>query len=704
MSYLVLARKYRPLTFDEVVAQPHITDTLKNAIKQSRVAHALCMAGPRGTGKTTVARILAKAMNCVNGPTPEPCGVCASCREITAGNAVDVFEIDGASNNSVDQVRELRENVQYAPARGNYKVYIIDEVHMLSQAAFNALLKTLEEPPPHVMFILATTESHKIPVTILSRCQRYDFKRISLDAIVGHLAKLADLEKFTIEEQSLWAVARRSGGCMRDALSLLDQVMAYTTGQASFDQVLDILGVAGRKSLFALAEALLTRNVPSCLTAVDDLYAKGYDLKQVMADLVEHMRDLTVVKMVKDPTPLLDVPPGEIQAMQDQVARASLSFLNQVLSLLFKEEAMVRMSPQPRLALEVAMIRVCEVTPAVAIDTLIAALDNLASLPASANQIINIGPGPATAPDGGNAPPPAENQAPPAGSSMASEQETPAAPAQDTLPVEPPAPAAPIPEQTASFPPVTGEEESPFEEDSLFDDEPEPQADNLFQQEPVAETVPEPASPAPRAMDAEPDYPEPEYALPDFGPDIPDYEPDIPDYGLEYDAPAPVLAGNAFPANPDEEEDLDSPEPEEDSPEDSEPEESEPPVFEGDPWKAFAAGVEKKSVMLGITLSNCRLKEYGEGRFTVETDGTPFSRDQLNTTENQATLKGVCRKLFGSRVQFGLEEPSEENRPEPMQNQAERRRELEQEALNHPLVEEAVRIFEGKVVEIRHME
>ena len=703
MSYLVLARKYRPLTFDEVVAQPHITDTLKNAIKQGRVAHALCLSGPRGTGKTTVARILAKAMNCVKGPTPEPCGVCTSCREITASNAVDVFEIDGASNNSVDQVRELRDNVQYAPALGNYKVYIIDEVHMLSQAAFNALLKTLEEPPPHVMFILATTESHKIPVTILSRCQRYDFKRISLDDIVGHLAKLAGLENFSIEDQSLWAVARRSGGCMRDALSLLDQVMAYSTGEVSFDQVLEILGVAGRRSLFALAEALLDRDVPACLTAVENLYSTGYDLKQVMADLLDHMRDLTVVKAVKDPRPLLDVPPGEIPALQDQAAKVSASFLSQVLSLLFKEEAVVRLSPQPRLALEVAMIRICEVTPAIAIDTLISALDTLAAQPASTDQIIHIGPAPALPVP--SLPAPAGDLPLEEGAGVAPGQESLSSDNQEPLSEAPPAHQPEIAE------PLTPEPESKSAPSAAMDNVQAGASDNgnppAMQDKPKIEgMLSEEPAPIPsqetQASGTSPEYGEADmaYAMPDSEPVIPDFGPvyDTLDYGASADDVQPL---QEEPLREDAASEPSEPVQEDDEPPASEPE---PPPFEGDPWKSFSKEVGQKSAMLGITLANCRLKEYGEGRFVMETDGASFSRDQLNTPDNQALLKSVCKRLFGSKVQLCLEEPSEENRPEPMHNQAERRREREQEALNHPLVEEAVRIFGGKVVEIRQME
>ena len=268
MSYLVLARKYRPQTFDRVIEQDHVTRTLSNAISADRVAHAVLFAGPRGTGKTTVARILAKAMNCKEGPIPAPCNKCRSCREITSGNAVDVFEIDGASNNSVDQVRELRDHIKYMPAHSMYKIYIIDEVHMLSMPAFNALLKTLEEPPPHVMFIFATTEPQKIPITILSRCQRHDFRRLSLKSMIEHMAYISQEENFKIPQESLVLIGQEATGSMRDALSLLDQVLSCFKGSVSHDQILEILGVIDRKYVFDLCDTILRGDIAGILDAL----------------------------------------------------------------------------------------------------------------------------------------------------------------------------------------------------------------------------------------------------------------------------------------------------------------------------------------------------------------------------------------------------------------------------------------------------
>ncbi|MDL2122674.1 MAG: DNA polymerase III subunit gamma/tau [Deltaproteobacteria bacterium] len=387
MSYLVLARKYRPQTFDEVIKQNHVTQTLTNAIKSRRVAHAILFTGPRGTGKTTVARILAKAMNCKEGPTPIPCNTCGSCREITSGNAVDVFEIDGASNNGVEQIRSLRENINYMPAHSPNKIYIIDEVHMLSISAFNALLKTLEEPPSHVMFIFATTEPHKIPVTILSRCQRYDFKLIDIESISNHMKDICSKEHIDITEESLMLIASEAGGSIRDALSLLDQIMACSEGTISYKNILDILGVADRKIIFDISNAILRKDIPEALNVVDEIYARGYEMKKFYAEIIEHFRNLLVVKMGKNISKLINLPSHEIDLMQDQVQDISESYLNQIFDLLFKEEASIRLSAQPKLALEIAFIRLSQIKPVLPIDLLIEKLDdlkkNLPAIPAN---------------------------------------------------------------------------------------------------------------------------------------------------------------------------------------------------------------------------------------------------------------------------------------------------------------------------------
>ena len=377
MTYLVLARKYRPQTFEQVIGQDHVTRTLANAISAGRMAHAILFSGPRGTGKTTIARILAKAMNCNEGPSKIPCNTCRSCREITSGNAADVFEIDGASNNSVDQVRDLRENVKYMPQHSPYKIYIIDEVHMLSIAAFNALLKTLEEPPAHVMFFFATTEPHKIPVTILSRCQRHDLKRIDLETIKDHMVSLCAREGLQIAEESLNLIAREAGGCMRDALSLLDQVLACSKDTVNPEIVPDILGVTDRKNIFEISTAILERDIPRFLDILGNIYEHGQDLKKLYAELIEHFRNLLVLKIDAKGARLINTPGHEIELMREQIRETPETYLNQVLDILFREESTIRFSSQPRLALEITGIKIIQIRPAVPIETLIKKLDLL---------------------------------------------------------------------------------------------------------------------------------------------------------------------------------------------------------------------------------------------------------------------------------------------------------------------------------------
>ncbi len=378
MSYLVLARKYRPQTFEDVVKQDHVTQTLVNAISSGRVAHAILFSGPRGTGKTTIARILAKALNCEKGPTSTPCNVCQSCKEITSGGSVDVFEIDGASNNGVDHIRELRENVKYMPAHSRYKIYIIDEVHMLSTAAFNALLKTLEEPPPHILFLFATTEPHKIPITILSRCQRHDLRRISIEDVSNHMAKLCSKEGINISAESLDIIARESGGSMRDALSLLDQVMVCSSeAEISHEQVLNILGVIDRKIIFDISGALLRGNIIEILDIFNSIYEHGHSIKELYSQLIEHFRNLMVVKIGKKGTKLVDVPAHEINMMAEQIKGVSDIYLSQILDILFKEEVTINYSVQPKLALEMIFVRMFQAKPVLPIDLLIEKIDLL---------------------------------------------------------------------------------------------------------------------------------------------------------------------------------------------------------------------------------------------------------------------------------------------------------------------------------------
>jgi len=380
MSYLVLARKYRPQSFDKVIGQSHVTQTLKNAIRAGRVAHAILFAGPRGVGKTSVARILAKAMNCKKGPTPTPCGVCTSCREITDGIAVDVLEIDGASNRGINEIRELRENIKYMPNHSRFKIYIIDEVHMLTTEAFNALLKTLEEPPSHVLFIFATTEQNKIPVTILSRCQRYDFRRIDNEDIVKHLQEVCKEASFDITEQSLRLLARQASGSMRDALSLLDQVMVYSEGKVTDEEVVNSLGAIDPQAIFDLSSALFSHNTVGAINLLDDLYNRGYDLKQLYRQVLEHFRHLLIVKMGDGSGyDLIDLSPHEIALMQEQVRDISMETINQIFSTFFEAEPIIRLSDDPKLVLEALFIKIAQFKPVVSFDEIVNKLNYLAS-------------------------------------------------------------------------------------------------------------------------------------------------------------------------------------------------------------------------------------------------------------------------------------------------------------------------------------
>jgi DNA polymerase-3 subunit gamma/tau len=378
VSYQVFARKYRPQNFDAVVGQEHITRTLRNAIEQKRLAHAYLFVGPRGVGKTSTARILAKALNCEKGPTVNPCGTCDICREIAQGNSLDVLEIDGASNNGVEQVRELRENVRFAPARGRYKIYIIDEVHMLTSAAFNALLKTLEEPPDHVKFVFATTEPQKVLPTILSRCQRFDLRRIPAPLIARHLGYIASEEGIHLDAEASAAIARGAEGGLRDAESMLDQLVAFCGDRITEDDVLKIFGFTAQETVFSLCDALLAGSCPAALTIVHEQAENGRDLSRLMADLIGHLRNVLVAKA--DPEGLKDDVIGvSVEALIEQSSRIEMERLLDLIEQFAIAEGRMKWAPNKKLHFEIAVIKAVQTLQQATLDDVIKTLTALRS-------------------------------------------------------------------------------------------------------------------------------------------------------------------------------------------------------------------------------------------------------------------------------------------------------------------------------------
>jgi len=376
VNYEVFARKYRPQTFDDLVGQTHVSRTLKNAVAQNRLAHAYLFVGPRGVGKTSTARILAKSLNCIKGPTVTPCGVCDNCREIAGGNSLDVIEIDGASNNSVEDVRQLRENVRYAPAKGRYKIYLIDEVHMLSSAAFNALLKTLEEPPDHVKFIFATTEPQKVLATILSRCQRFDLHRIPANLIAQHLQFIAKKEKITLEPAAAHAIARGAEGGLRDAESMLDQLVAFCGEKITESDVLNVFGFTSEQTVSDLTGRILRGETPEAINLLHEQSEAGKDMMRLMSDLIAYLRDLLVFKAKPDALNE-DVDPDVQKSLTAHAELISTDRLLEVIDQFAAAEGRMKWAPNKKLHFEVAIIKAIQSLGQATLDEVIEKLSDL---------------------------------------------------------------------------------------------------------------------------------------------------------------------------------------------------------------------------------------------------------------------------------------------------------------------------------------
>ena len=389
MSYVVLARKWRPKTFDDLVGQDYINQTLKNAISTGKIAHAFIFSGPRGVGKTSTARIVAKAVNCINGPTAEPCSECTFCTEISEGKSLDVMEIDAASHTGVNDIREIIENIKYLPTSGKNKIYIIDEAHMLSQSAFNALLKTLEEPPPHVLFILATTEVHKIPVTILSRCQRYDFKKVSVDKIKEHLASITSKEKIKIEDETLYVIAQEADGSLRDSLSLMDQLIATFGGDIKHEEALTILGILDRTLINKTLEGIANKNPKFCIDILNQAVDKGISPKRFAEDLLRALRNALLIKTCGKDL-VSELSEEDKESIDKLVKDISLETLESLFNLMLEGAENIQRSFYPQMSLELVLIKLSTLDDIVPLNDIINKLENLGDRGSSGRPRKNI--------------------------------------------------------------------------------------------------------------------------------------------------------------------------------------------------------------------------------------------------------------------------------------------------------------------------
>lgn len=390
MAYTALYREWRPKTFDEVVGQSHVTLTLKNQIKNNRIAHAYLLCGTRGTGKTSTAKIFAKAVNCLNPQDGEPCNECEMCKKINSGLAIDVSEMDAASHNKVDDIRDLIDEVKYPPRESKYKVYIMDEAHMLTQGAVNAFLKTLEEPPENVIFILATTDPQKLPITILSRCQRFDFKRIKSDDILERLVKITKEQGNFADNKSLSLIARMSDGAMRDALSILDQAISMGNGKVDYEKVINMLGLITNENLVKLTDSIIDKNAEKSMKVIDDMVYGGKDINLFIKDMIHHMRNLLMIKISQNPEEILDMSEENIEIIKEQASKIRIEEIMRCIRILQESEEQAKWSKQSRIYLELAVIKMCKIEYDTSKEVLLARINKLENLIKEGNIHINV--------------------------------------------------------------------------------------------------------------------------------------------------------------------------------------------------------------------------------------------------------------------------------------------------------------------------
>ncbi|MEI7958642.1 MAG: DNA polymerase III subunit gamma/tau [Verrucomicrobiota bacterium] len=660
-SYQVFARKYRPQTFDSVVGQDHITQTLKNAIATNRLAHAYLFVGPRGTGKTSTARILAKALNCIHGPTVTPCGECDPCREIAAGNSLDVLEIDGASNNGVEQVRELRENVRFAPTRGKYKVYIIDEVHMLTTAAFNALLKTLEEPPPHVKFVFATTDVQKVLPTILSRCQRFDLRRIPAELIAHHLQYIAGEEHITLEPGAARAIAKGAEGGLRDAESMLDQLVAFCGETIAEADVLSVFGFTAAQTVSDLCEDILCGDSPAALGIVQQQAEAGRDLSRLMADLIGHLRNLLVAKA--DPEGIkTEVGEDVLATLQAQADRIAMDRLLDLIEQFAAAEGRMKWAPNKKLHFEIAVIKAIQTlgqaTLTEVLDTL-TAIKTGGELPAPKP----AQPTPRTTPR----PAPKAEPQPAARRSLvdAFRQTSAPPPAPKPEPVPQPEPPVSVPEPEpepepvapAPIPEPTPEPIAPWDDRPAPDASPKEETLSLFSEEQLP-TIQEPPLPVPVV--------EPE----------PEAEPEAPQAIVEEEPQAPATE----PA----------------------PEIPEPAALDPELWLRLILEVREKKRLLSTWVEAGALIGIENGVCTIafpDDSASSFSRESLDKPAPRKFLEEALTRLTGQPTTVRLEarpglvvtpvnlpEKAPQSAADPME-----------EFKNDPLIRHALELFKAEI-------